>query len=402
MTACQVCRSAPLVPGLDIGRHPVSSFFLTRADAPLATHRLALAQCAGCGTIQLVEPVPHAALKAPHDWLFAREPEEHLDGLVDRLCTLPGLDRTGAIAGLTVKDDTTLDRFRRRGFDRTWRVSLAEDLGVADACANVETVQALTGPARMARITEAHGGPADLLVVRHVIEHAEDLRTFVEGLAVLVRPGGYVMIEAPDCTTSLGLNDYAMIWEEHSLYFTPATLRPILEWGGFERVFEALYPLPFENCMVLVARRGSSPGTPRPDPEGVAQAGLLARYAAAFPGVTAELRRRLEAARARGPLALFGAGHLACAFVNFHGLADLFDFVADDTPQKQGLFLPGAGLPILPSEELVQRRVALALLALSIGNEDRVIARNAAFTGAGGRFRSIFAASPRSIRRDEG
>ena len=88
--------------------------------------------------------------------------------------------------------------------------------------------------------------------------------------------------------------------------------------------------------------------------------------------------------------------------MNFHGLAELFDFVADDTPQKQGRFLPGARLPILPSEELVRRRVALCLLALSIGNEDRVIARNAAFVETGGTFRSIFAASPRSIRLKQG
>jgi hypothetical protein len=402
MTACQVCRSVRVRPELDIGSHPVSSFFLPAKDAPETAHRLVLAQCADCGTIQLTEPVPHAALKAPYDWLFAREPEEHLDGLVDRLCTLPELERSGTIAGLTVKDDTTLERFSRRGFARTWRVSLAEDLGVADPCANVETVQALTEPERMARVAEAHGGPADLLIVRHVIEHAENLQAFVEGLAALVQPGGYVMVEAPDCTTSLRLNDYAMIWEEHSLYFTPATLRPILEWGGFERSFEALYPLPFENCMVLVARRTGTPRTPQPDAEGAAQAGLLAAYAAAFPAVTAELRGTLEAARARGPLALFGAGHLACAFVNFHGLSGLFDFVADDTPQKQGRFLPGARLPILPSEELVRRRVALCLLALSIGNEDRVITRNAAFVDAGGTFRSIFAASPRSIRRPVG
>ncbi|WP_439579735.1 methyltransferase domain-containing protein [Elioraea sp.] len=402
MTACQVCRSSRIGPALDMGSHPVSSFFLPAADAPETAHRLALTQCAECGTIQLMTPVPHAALKPPYDWLFAREPEEHLDGLVDRLRALPGLEPGAAIAGLTVKDDTTLDRFRRHGFERVWRVSLAEDLGIADPCANVETVQVLTEPDRMRRVAAAHGGPADLLIVRHVIEHAESLQAFVEGLAALVRPGGYVMVEAPDCTTSLRLHDYAMVWEEHSLYFTPATLRPILEWGGFERVFEALYPLPFENCMVLVARRTGMPRTPQPDAEGQAQAGLLARYAAAFPDVTAELRRTLEAVRARGPLALFGAGHLACAFVNFHGLADLFDFVADDTPQKQGLFLPGARLPILPSAELVRRRVALCLLALSIGNEDRVIARNAGFIAAGGAFRSIFAASPRSIRGPAG
>jgi hypothetical protein len=387
-----------VTPHLDVGAHPVSSFYLPRQDAPEATHPLTLAQCEACGTIQLTEPVPHAALVPPYDWLFAREPEDHLDEVVDQLCALPGITTGSVIAGLTSKDDTTLDRFRRRGFGSVWRVSVADDLGVANPNANYETVASLTAPALMEKVAARHGGPADLLIVRHIIEHTEDLAAFVGGLAALVKQGGYVMIEAPDCGTSLARHDYAMVWEEHSLYFTAATFRPILEWGGFAPVHEAHYPLPFENCMVRVGRKTEAPRTPRPDPAGMAEIGLLARYAAGFGPTTAALRQALAAERARAPIALFGAGHLACAFVNFHGLADLIDFVADDTPQKQGLFLPGARLPIIPSEEMARRGVGLCLLALSIGNEDRVIARNAAFTAAGGRFMSVFAASPRSVR----
>ena len=398
MVACQICRSTRVTPHLDVGAHPVSSFYLPRHDTPSVAYGLVLAQCETCGTIQLTRPVPHEALIPPYDWLFAREPEDHLDEVVERLCALPGIDSDATIAGLTAKDDTTLERFRRRGFRKVWGVSLRDDLGIVNPNANYETVQKLTTPARMADVAARHGGPADLLIVRHIIEHAEDLAAFVGGLAALVRPGGYVMIEAPDCAASLRLNDYAMVWEEHSLYFTPATYRPVLEWGGFEPVMAADYVLPFENCMVRVGRKDGPPRTPRPDPAGLAEVGLLARYAAAFGPTTAALRRALEAERRHGPLALFGAGHLACAFVNFHGLADLFDFVADDTPQKQGLFLPGARLPILPSAALVQRGVRLCLLALSIANEDRVIARNADFIATGGRFQSIFAASPRSVR----
>ena len=99
----------------------------------------------------------------------------------------------------------------------------------------------------------------------------------------------------------------------------------------------------------------------------------------------------------RGPVALFGAGHLACAFVNFMGIADLIDFVADDTPEKQYKFLPGARLPILPSAALVENGIALCLLALQINNENSVIARNKAYEQAGGTFKSIFRESPRSI-----
>jgi hypothetical protein len=394
--ACVVCGSPTVEQKLDIGRHPVSSFFLDSADAPERKLPLALGQCASCGTIQLMRPVPHDALVPPY-FIPANEPEGHLDGVVEQIMALPGFSADSVVAGLTSKDDTTIERFARKGVRHTWRVKLDEDLGIANPAANIETVQRLTNPERMAAIA-ARRGPADVFIVRHILEHAEDLRAFVEGIAAAVKPGGVLMVEVPDCTTSLRLHDYCMIWEEHSLYLTRESFAPLMTMAGCEAIRTDLYPLPFENSLVQLARKTGAAGPVRVSAEARQQQDLFAGYAAAYGPVCDDLRARLERARAeRGPVALFGAGHLACAFVNFMGVADLIEFVADDTPQKQGKFLPGSHLPIVPSAMLVERRVGLCLLALSIGNEDRVIQRNEAYVSGGGEFRSIFRASPRSV-----
>jgi hypothetical protein len=394
---CLVCGSLAVAERLDVGSHPVSSFFLQDANTSERNFRLALGQCEECATIQIMKPVPHDALVPPYDWLFAREPEEHLDGVVDQIVALPGVNTDSVIGALTSKDDSTIDRFTRKGFHRSWRVKLDEDLGVTNPAANIETVQKLTTPERMGAIA-ARRGAADVLIVRHIMEHAEDLHSFIHGIASLVKPGGIVMVEVPDCTTSLRLHDYCMVWEEHSLFLTPETFAPLLTIGGFEPIRTDVYPLPFENSLVQLARKTSGPGSIRIGEAARAQVGLLARYADNYEPARRELRATLERVRAEnGPIALFGAGHLACAFANFMGVADIIDFVADDTPQKQNKFLPGARLPILPSAALVERKIALCLLALSINNENAVIGRNEAFVRAGGTFRSIFRASPRSI-----
>ena len=395
--ACLVCSSPSVVEWLDVGSHPVSSFFLQKADAPERNFQIALGQCENCGTIQIMKPVPHDALVPPYDWLFAREPEGHLDGVVDQIVALPGLNTDSVIGALTSKDDTMVDRFARKGFQKHWRVKLDKDLGVKNPAANIETVQKLTTPERMAKIARRHG-PADVLLVRHIMEHAEDLTAFIQGVASMVKPNGIIMVEVPDCTPSLTLNDYCMVWEEHSLFLTPETFAPLLTIGGFEAIRTDIYPMPFENSLVQLARKTGKPGPIKIDPAARMQNGMLARYAEAYEPARRELRAKLERARAeKGPIALFGAGHLACAFANFMKVADLIEFVADDTPQKQNKFLPGARLPILPSAALVERGVRLCLLALSIGNEDAVIGRNEAFVRAGGTFRSIFRASPRSV-----
>src|SRR5262245_9670712 len=174
---CQVCRTPTVDPALDVGAHPVSSHFLTSRSAPEKAHPMVLGQCSSCGTIQLIEPVPHHALVPPYDWLAAREPEEHLDETVDRIMALPGVTTSSVVAGLTSKDDTTLDRFRGQGFTNVWRVELEADLGITNPCANIETVQKLATPQSMARIA-ARRGLADVLIVRHIIEHAEHLAAF--------------------------------------------------------------------------------------------------------------------------------------------------------------------------------------------------------------------------------
>jgi hypothetical protein len=348
-----------------------------------------------------MKPVPYDALIPPYDWLFAREPEEHLDQVVDRIAGLPGIHPGCVIGGLTSKDDTTVERFARRGFSKTWRIRLDEDLGVTDPRANIETVQALTSPDRMAAIA-ARIGQADVLIVRHIAEHAERPADFMAGLSALVRPGGLLMLEIPDCSESLRIGEFTMIWEEHSLYLTPNTFRPLCTLGGFEELELTVFPRPFENSLVQISRKTGSPGPLRLGDVPSAEAERLPFYARQFAPTRHNVRQALlQARKTLGPIALFGAGHLACTFVSLMGVADLIDFVADDTPQKQGKFLPGSRLPIYPSRALAEQGVGLCLLAISIGNEPTVVARHKALVEGGMSFKSIFRSSPCSLFLDD-
>jgi hypothetical protein len=126
---------------------------------------------------------------------------------------------------------------------------------------------------------------------------------------------------------------------------------------------------------------------------------MIRDYAASFSHWSKAYRALLAEQATNGKRAvLYGAGHLTCAFVNFHDLADQIAFVVDDTPQKQGRYLPKSGVPIRPKEELDAAQTPLCLLGLSPEIEDKVIANNAGFVAAGGTFSSIFASSRRSLR----
>jgi C-methyltransferase-like protein/methyltransferase family protein/putative zinc binding protein len=392
---CASCGGA-VATLLDFGPQPPSNRFLASGERETDLHRLAMGQCSACGLVQLVDPMPAAMVRSRFPWLTYNEPEGHLDALVERLVRLPGIGPESLIAGLTYKDDSTLARLNRLGFARTFRLDMSADLGLEDGAAGLESVQEAVREHRTREIA-ARRGRASLLVARHVLEHAHDPRAFVDGLAPLVKPGGYLVLEMPDSRKFLGACDYSFAWEEHITYFSPATLAAFFRRSGCGVAEILAYPYALEDSLVAIVR----PGEPAREAGTEGLAAELARghrYAERFHGVREGHRARLSRLRASGKrVVLFGAGHLAAKFVNLFELRDYIDCVVDDNPNKQLLVMPGSRLPIRSSSLLERERIDLCLLSLSPESEKKVLAARKAYIERGGEFRSIFALSPLAL-----
>jgi hypothetical protein len=394
---CQSCHSAEVHLLRDFGPHPICNRFLTDPKSQELLHPMRIGQCHACGLVQNIDPVPAAELVPGVEWITYGEPEGHLDAVAETLAALPGLSPGSVFAGVSFKDDTLLSRMATRGF-KTWRLTLAEDFKVTRKGCGAETIQARIKP-EFSREIVSRRGLADVAITRHIFEHAFDLRSYLKGMHTLVRPGGYVVIEVPDCTLAFDKHDITTLWEEHLVYFTPVTFRRAVTSEPAALVDYQCHPYPFENCLVAITRVPSNTAPEEPGPTALADE--LARatgFAAAYSETRSRTRSFLENYRKeKGKIALFGAGHLACTWVQLLGLADLIEFVADDNPHKQGLYMPGSRIPIRGSSALATDGVKLALLCASPEAEPKIIARNNAFTEQGGTFASIFPASKRFI-----
>ena len=378
---CRLCGSNAIPQVLHLGPQPISHHFHADPRRP-SLYPLSVGQCAHCQLVQLTEGPDASQLLPEVEWLTYNEPERHLDDLADRLTRLPGLNKDSQVLGVTWKEDTLLARLHSRGFVHGSRLDARADLGIDNPRAGLETVQA--------RFTPEFGGgrdPVDLLLIRHLFEHAFEPAQFLECARRMVKPGGYLVLEVPDCERSLAACDYTVLWEEHVLYFSEATFAGATG-AGFHKVEVLNYPLAMENSLVGIWRRDPAaigPAPPRPD-------GLFQRFRDQLP------LRRQEVQRALAPYqgkktALLGAGHLATTFLHLMELTDRVDYVLDDNPHKLGLHLPGVAAPICPSSFLKQGEIEFCLLAVNPENEPNLLAKNAEFLAAGGRFHSIFPAS---------
>ena len=399
MKTCHICQQPAVSELLDLGNQPVSNRFLTSSTVAEDTYPIVVGQCSACGTVQISDPLPAEALKPRFDWIVYREPEDHLDSLADTLSQLPGITPEASIGGISYKDDPLLERLRQRGFTQTWRLNPATDLGIDDPRAGIEIIQHRLTP-ESARAIATRYGKTDLLIVRHILEHAHQLRNFAAALRELLTPQGYIVFEIPDCERSLDHCDYTTIWEEHVIYFTPETFRNCFAFNGFSLVHFESFPYPFENSLVGIGQAQPDLKTASPSTEALQHE--LQRGESFSQGLAKrrdKLHKFLSDYRENnGSLALLGAGHLCCAFVCFLELTEYFEFVVDDNSHKQGLFMPGCRLPIYPSSALADKNIRLCLLSLSPDREAKVVQKNPAFLAKGGEFASIFPASERAIK----
>jgi hypothetical protein len=387
---------------IDFGLQPVSNRFLppnSSMESPCFSLQINL--CPDTGLLHLKRPFPLEEIKPVYNWLTCFEPEDHLDDLVMRLRELPEISKESVFGAYSFKDDTTLQRLSDLGYENTWRIDPEQDLGVKDECANVETYQSVLSIEKAEQIKGRYGA-ADVLIVRHVIEHAYDLPGFIQFITGLIKPGGYIVWELPDCEHALEVGDCTTIWEEHVFYFTNFTFKRLLYASGFEIVHYESVPYVLENSIVAIVRNAPEGSViPGAGEEDVA---LEVNRARNFVSKMAErrlsIRKKLEAARDEGvAISLFGAGHLSVAFISLMEVADLINFVVDDNTHKNGMKMPLGDLNIVGSEALYSGESGICLLGLNPQNQPKVISCHEEYIERGGIFASIFPGSELDIER---
>lgn len=379
---------------MSLGRVPVCNRF-TRIGTADALADLDIVECERCQLIQLREAPPINAIVPELSWIRYREPEGHLDALVDAVLGLR--PRARRALGTGPFEQPLLSRLAARGVTTE---ALPLEAAPSDGrYPYLETWQATLNAPGLAGIA-GQKGTFDVVSCRYIVEHSPDPVAALGALGHLLAPNGLLLIEVPDSAKFLAARDYCFLWEEHTCYFVEATLRRLAETTGYRILAVLRYPGILEDALIAVLEVAQSPSP-------LLQAGggsrLFRAYRDGFAPIRGALRAKL--ARAAGPerdrVALFGIGHQAIMFVNAFGIAADIAMAVDDDPDKAGFFPPGFQVPVVSSAELLQNeRIGTCLFAVAPHIQAKVRAKLAPLSGRGVEFRSIFAALDDSIVKD--
>ncbi len=392
MKKCVAC-GLEIKQALKIENQPISNRFLISQGEKEHTHPITVVQCSSCGLIQLVDLVPWRALVPLYSWIKYNEPEKHLDDFVKKLTSLDNINDKSKILGVSYKEDTTLARFTNQGYNNIYRLDTKDDLGIENPNSGIESVQGEFTTDKIKEFVKKNG-PYDLVIARHILEHCHNPKEFIASLKMLTADEGYIAFEIPDTSYSLKNNIYTMIWEEHTLYFTPETFRNFFSFFGLKVIDFLTYEYPNENSLAVITKIGGTQNKFPAQKELKEETARMESFASGFLNYKSVLHNYLsEYKKRKGSISFLGAGHHSISFINYFDLGKYIDFVADDNPKKQGMFMPGSSIPILGSDRLLKNDIKLCLTALSPESEEKVIQKNKEFLDKGGALTSIFRGS---------
>jgi SAM-dependent methyltransferase len=398
---CQACDGNSLKVLLDFGPQPVQNRFAKIPHSDDYYNPLTLVQCKNCSLIQLANPVPTNEIIPRIDWLKYNEREEHLDEVSDIVSSLRDLPEKPVACGITYKDDSLLRRLDEGSFGKIWRIDPEHDLGITQKGVVGETIIPKITTKTVKNMTDKYGY-VDVVIARHILEHALDTKTFLSIIWDILKPGGYIVFEVPDCTKEMDNNDYTMPWEEHILYFVPETLKSFFSYTSFDLVQFQQFSFKTEDLQIAIVQKNENSTKKNLDLTLVKAPPKSFKKSEQYADSFLQYKKiiysyLLKYSSNIGKIAIFGAGHRALMFIKAMEVEDFIDFIIDDSEHKQNLYLAGTSLQIKSSEFLMKDNISLCLFCLSVEHEDKIIKNNHKFLNEGGVFASTYSIQKNSL-----
>jgi hypothetical protein len=407
---CRFCASPLSHTFVDLGTSPLCQRHVTpqKFNHAESFYPLHVYVCGKCFLVQLPEYVAREEIfdgEYAYFSSFSDTMLKHAQAYVEMMIARFGFDAKSKVVELASNDGYLLQYFVQKGVPCLGIEPTANTATAAEK-KGVRSLVKFFG-VQTAKEVVASEGHANLILGNNVLAHVPDINDFVGGMKVLLAPGGVITMEFPQLLKLIENNYWDTIYHEHFSYLSFTTVEKIFAHHGLT-LFDVEEIDTHGGSIRIFARHAEmpnpstpSPGTPgegrgegssanwhrseiskEPSPQHSPMntwargqervAAMKAREEAAghfdldyynrFAERVKESKRQIveffiKVKREGKSVAGYGAPGKGNTLLNYCGIrTDFLDYTADRSPVKQGNFLPGTRIPIVPPERIRETR----------------------------------------------
>src|SRR6266849_3876656 len=396
--ACRFCATTLQHTVVDLGMSPLCESYVTaeQLNHMEPYYPLRVYVCDRCFLVQVQEYVSPEAIFREYAYFssFSDSWLAHVRGYVNMITERLGLTPASRVVELGSNDGYLLQYFVGRGIP-VLGIDPAANVAKAAEVRGVPTLVKFFGDETARELAE-EGKQADLVLGNNVLAQVATLNSFVEGIRIVLRPGGVCTIEFPHLLKTMDGNQFDQIYHEHFSYFSALTAEKIFAphgmrifdieelWthGGSLRIFACHAgdeTHPTSAAALAVMRREIDAGLDR-----------LETYANFGEQVRTTKRKLLsfliEAKNGGKSIVGYGAPGKGNTLLNYCGVrTDFLDYTVDRNPHKQGKYLPGTHIPIFSPEKIAETKPDYVLI-LPWNLHEEIMAQLTYIRSWGGKF----------------
>ena len=395
MSPCRVCGSAT-TPVIDFGEMPIANHFVKDRNKDTYRFTLAASLCEICHLFQL-DNQPRAELMFHQNYPFftglSSTMVSHFKDMVNEALE----EVFKPISNIQVmeigcNDGTLLLNFARSGINH---------LGI-DPSANVVEVARKKGVNAQvdffgyetAQRIKSISGEFDLILAANVICHIPDMNDFAKAIEHLLAPDGRFIFEEPYAGDVLTKVSYDQFYDEHMYIFSCISVSKIFEKYNLELIDARHQDTHGGSMRYTIARKGSRKIKTSAREQmslevlqGLDNIAAYHEFAKKCEVRKNELRGLLSDLKSNGKtIAGYAATSKSTTILNYCGIdSKLIEFVSDSTPEKQGTFMPGSGIPVVTPEFLRERKPDYIVL-FAWNHEREILEKETQLTSSGSKW----------------
>lgn len=391
---CRSCGEGDLAPVLDLGSQPLANAYRSPDDdSPEQRYPLALVRCRACSLVQLTGTVPPQLMFDNYHYFssYSTTMVESMRLLATRLRDERDLDGDDLVVEIASNDGYLLKHYVDLGIP-VLGVEPAHNVASVAVQNGVPTISEYFSSRLGTHFAET-GRLASVVHANNVMAHVPDINDFVAGIAAVLRGAGVAVVETPYLVRFVEDREFDTIYHEHVFYYSLTAVSALMERHGLVVSDVEVIPIHGGSLRLFIQHEGAaiaeSVGDLLADEErrGVTTDAYYADFADRVAALKSEVTAVVLRLRAEGAsVAAYGAAAKGTVLLNHFGLDHTqIDFVADRSVHKQGLLMPGTGVPIVAADELARRRPDYTLL-LAWNFSDEIIGQQGEYRAAGGQF----------------
>lgn len=393
---CLGCGAKSLEIVLSLGQMPLANALVPpeRVGLPEPRYPLEVAFCVECALVQLTESIDPRELFTDYPYFssYSDTMVEHARVLAHQLLQERSLGPQSFVMEIASNDGYLLQHYARAGVP-VLGIDPAKNVAAVATQKGIPTLEEFFGEELAADLRNS-GRSADVIHAHNVIAHVPDINGVLRGIKAVLKDGGVAVIETPYVAELVDRLEFDTIYHEHLYYYSLTSLMNLFHRNGLTISSVDRIPIHGGSLRVYATHIESGESDPsvtdlvrEEDELGLSRLDYYKTFERDVRQLCGRIQGFLTDLKAGGAsLAAYGAAAKGAVLLNACDIGNnVLDFVADRSDHKQGMYMPGVHLPIVPPEMLVSEMPDYVLL-LAWNFSEEILNQQKEYRIRGGRF----------------